>query len=89
MAGSTWAQCWISGPASLCSEDQRLVPDPQLRLHLKQFPSTVWRSGCPSFQWQGQLNADLLLDLPPAGRRARLWWIPAVALCVSKIRASG
>ena len=28
------AQCWMSGPASLCSEDQRLMPEPKLRFHL-------------------------------------------------------
>ena len=67
------AQCWISGPASLCSEDQRLVPDPQLRLHLKQFPLDSLAQWLPKdFQWQGQLNADLLLDLPASGPKGQV-----------------
>ena len=32
------AHCWMSGNASLCGEDQRLMPEPKLRYHLKQFP---------------------------------------------------
>lgn len=67
------AQCWISGPASLCSEDQRLVPDPQLRFHLKQFPLDSLAQWFPKdFQWQGQLNADLLLDLPASGPKGQV-----------------
>ena len=67
------AQCWISGPASLCSEEQRLVPDPKLRLHLKQFPLDSLAQWLPKdFQWQGQLNADLLLDLPASGPKGQI-----------------
>lgn len=67
------AQCWISGPASLCSEDQRLMPDPQLRFHLKQFPLDSLAQWFPKdFQWQGQLNADLLLDLPGSGPKGQV-----------------
>ena len=67
------AQCWISGPASLCSEDQRLMPDPQLRFHLKQFPLDSLAQWFPKdFQWQGQLNADLLLDLPASGPKGQV-----------------
>ena len=66
-------QCWISGPASLCSEDQRLMPDPQLRFHLKQFPLDSLAQWFPKdFQWQGQLNADLLLDLPASGPKGQV-----------------
>ena len=67
------AQCWISGPASLCSEDQRLMPDPQLRFHLKHFPLDSLAQWFPKdFQWQGQLNADLLLDLPASGPKGQV-----------------
>ena len=67
------AQCWMSGPASLCSEDQRLMPDPKLRLHLKQFPVDSLAQWFPKdFQWQGQLNADLLLDLPASGPKGQV-----------------
>ncbi|ALE89127.1 translocation/assembly module TamB domain-containing protein [Pseudomonas versuta] len=67
------AQCWISGPASLCSEDQRLMPDPQLRFQLKQFPLDSLAQWFPKdFQWQGQLNADLLLDLPASGPKGQV-----------------
>ena len=67
------AQCWMSGPASLCSEDQRLMPDPKLRLHLKQVPVDSLAQWFPKdFQWQGQLNADLLLDLPASGPKGQV-----------------
>ncbi|WLG54578.1 translocation/assembly module TamB [Pseudomonas extremorientalis] len=62
------AHCWVSGPASLCGEDQRLVPEPKLRYHLKQFPIDSLAAFLPKdFAWQGKLNADLQLDLPDSG----------------------
>ena len=67
------AQCWISGPASLCSEEQRLMPDPRLRLHLKQFPLDSLAKWFPNdFQWQGQLTADVSLDLPASGPKGQV-----------------
>ena len=67
------SQCWISGPASLCSEEQRLMPDPRLRLHLKQFPLGSLAEWLPKdFQWQGDLNADLVLDLPASGPKGQI-----------------
>ena len=67
------SQCWISGPASLCSEEQRLIPDPKLRLHLKQFPLDSLAEWLPKdFQWQGDLNADLILDLPASGPKGQI-----------------
>ena len=67
------SQCWISGPASLCSEEQRLMPDPRLRLHLKQFPLDSLAEWLPKdFQWQGDLNADLVLDLPASGPKGQV-----------------
>lgn len=62
------AHCWVSGPASLCGEDQRLMPEPKLRYHLKQFPVDSLAAFMPKdFAWQGKLNADLQLDLPDSG----------------------
>ncbi|TKJ78953.1 hypothetical protein PspCFBP13509_13365 [Pseudomonas sp. CFBP13509] len=62
------AHCWISGAASLCGEDQRLMPDPKLRYHLKQFPIDSLAAFLPKdFAWQGRLNADIQLDLPDSG----------------------
>ena len=62
------AHCWVSGPASLCGEDQRLMPEPKLRYHLKQFPIDSLAAFLPKdFAWQGKLNADLQLDLPSSG----------------------
>ena len=67
------SQCWISGPASLCGEEQRLMPDPRLRLHLKQFPLDSLAEWLPKdFQWQGDLNADLVLDLPASGPKGQI-----------------
>ncbi|MGY2275909.1 MULTISPECIES: translocation/assembly module TamB domain-containing protein [Pseudomonas] len=62
------AHCWVSGPASLCGEDQRLMPEPKLRYHLKQFPIDSLAAFLPKdFAWQGKLSADLQLDLPDSG----------------------
>ncbi|MFL6877221.1 translocation/assembly module TamB domain-containing protein [Pseudomonas marginalis] len=62
------AHCWISGAASLCGEDQRLMPEPKLRYHLKQFPIDSLAAFLPKdFAWQGRLNADIQLDLPDSG----------------------
>jgi translocation and assembly module TamB len=62
------AHCWLSGNASLCGEDQRLLPEPKLRYHLKQFPIESLAQWLPKdFAWQGRLNADLQLDLPASG----------------------
>jgi translocation and assembly module TamB len=62
------AHCWMSGNASLCGEDQRLMPEPKLRYHLKQFPIESLAQWLPKdFAWKGKLNADLQLDLPASG----------------------
>ncbi|MGH8377085.1 MAG: translocation/assembly module TamB domain-containing protein, partial [Pseudomonas sp.] len=62
------AHCWASGQASLCGEDSRLMPEPKLRYHLKQFPIDSLAQWLPKdFAWQGRLNADLQLDLPASG----------------------
>ncbi len=67
------AHCWISGPASLCGEDQRLMPEPKLRYHLKQFPIDSLAQWLPKdFGWQGKLNADLQLDLPASGPNGQI-----------------
>ncbi|MGE8405744.1 MAG: translocation/assembly module TamB domain-containing protein [Pseudomonas sp.] len=60
--------CWISGAASLCGDEQRLAPEPRIRYHLKQFPLGSLAQWLPKdFAWQGQLNADINLDLPASG----------------------
>ncbi|MBD8682224.1 translocation/assembly module TamB domain-containing protein [Pseudomonas sp. CFBP 13719] len=62
------AHCWRSGAASLCSEDQRLAPEPRLRYHLKQFPLDSLAQWLPKdFAWQGMLNADVAVDVPASG----------------------
>ncbi|WP_460141329.1 translocation/assembly module TamB domain-containing protein [Pseudomonas sp. S2_E01] len=62
------AHCWMSGAASLCGEDQRLMPEPKLRYHLKQFPIDSLAQWLPrDFAWKGVLNADVQLDLPASG----------------------
>ncbi|MBJ2345656.1 MULTISPECIES: translocation/assembly module TamB domain-containing protein [Pseudomonas] len=67
------AHCWRSGQASLCGEDQRLMPEPKLRYHLKQFPIESLAQWMPKdFGWRGQLNADLQLDLPASGPNGRV-----------------
>ena len=67
------AHCWRSGPASLCGEDQRLMPEPKLRYHLKQFPIESLAQWLPKdFAWKGTLNADLRLDLPASGPNGQI-----------------
>ncbi|MNQ58748.1 Translocation and assembly module TamB [compost metagenome] len=67
------AHCWMSGPASLCGEDQRLMPEPKLRYHLKQFPIDSLAQWLPKdFAWQGKLNADVQLDLPASGPKGQI-----------------
>ena len=62
------AHCWLSGPASLCAEDQRLMPDPRIRYRLRDFALQSLADYLPEdFAWQGELNADIELDLPAAG----------------------
>ncbi|WP_349573335.1 translocation/assembly module TamB domain-containing protein [Azotobacter salinestris] len=67
------AHCWRSGSASLCGEDQRLLPDPSLNYRLRNFPleslAALWPQG---FAWQGRLNGDLQLELPDAGPRGQI-----------------
>lgn len=67
------AHCWLSGKASLCGEDQRLAPEPRLRYHLKQFPIESLAQWLPKdLGWNGQLNADVQLDLPASGPKGRV-----------------
>lgn len=62
------AHCWQNGDASLCGDNQRLLPDTQLRWRLRHFPMASLAAFWPAdFQWQGQADADLKLDLPASG----------------------
>ncbi len=67
------AHCFQSGSASLCGEDQRLMPEPKIRYHLKQFPLQSLAQWLPKdFAWHGLLNADLQLDLPASGPKGQV-----------------
>lgn len=67
------AHCWVSDPASLCAEDQRLLPEPQLRYHLRDFPLQRLADLAPvELQWQGSLLADIEVDLPDSGPRGQI-----------------
>ncbi|WP_085598513.1 MULTISPECIES: translocation/assembly module TamB domain-containing protein [unclassified Pseudomonas] len=67
------AHCWVSGDASLCGEDQRLMPEPKLRYHLKRFPIDSLAQWLPKdFAWKGMLNADVQLDLPASGPKGQI-----------------
>lgn len=70
---SLGAHCWRSGAASLCGENQRLAPEPRLRYHLKQFPLQSLAQWLPTdLRWNGQLSADVQLDLPASGPDGRV-----------------
>lgn len=67
------AHCWRSGPASLCAENQRLLPEPQIRYRLRDFSLQTLAEYLPEdFRWQGELNADIELDLPAGGPNGRV-----------------
>ncbi|MDH4567426.1 translocation/assembly module TamB [Pseudomonas sp. BN414] len=67
------AHCWRSGPASLCGGEQRLMPEPKLDYRLRDFPLASLARWLPDdFAWQGQLNADLKLDLPASGPNGQI-----------------
>ncbi|MDG9930929.1 MULTISPECIES: translocation/assembly module TamB [unclassified Pseudomonas] len=67
------AHCWVSGDASFCGETNRLLPEPHLRYRLQAFPLASLAPWLPDdFAWQGQLSADVALDLPAAGPRGDL-----------------
>lgn len=66
------AHCWLSGAASLCGEDQRLMPEPRLRYHLKNFPLDSLAQWLQSFARKGALNADVQLDVPAAGPNGQI-----------------
>ncbi|WP_437883459.1 translocation/assembly module TamB domain-containing protein [Pseudomonas sp. LRF_L74] len=60
--------CWMSGDASLCGGEQRLLPEARLDYKLRQFPLASLQPWLPEdFAWQGTLNADLDLRLPSSG----------------------
>jgi translocation and assembly module TamB len=67
------AHCWLSGAASLCGEDQRLMPEPRLRYHLKNFALESLAQWLPKdLAWRGILNADVNLDVPATGPSGRI-----------------
>jgi translocation and assembly module TamB len=70
---SLGAHCWRSGAASLCGEDQRLLPEPKLRFRLRDFPLDSLAQWFPKdFAWQGLLNAEVQLDVPASGPSGRV-----------------
>ncbi|WP_263262018.1 translocation/assembly module TamB domain-containing protein [Pseudomonas sp. RIT-PI-S] len=67
------AHCWRSGVASLCADDQRLAPDPRLRLRLRGFPMASLKPWLPpELGWEGTASADVQLDLGGVGTRGAL-----------------
>lgn len=67
------AHCLRSGGASLCGENQRLLPEPKIRYRLADFPLDSLSPWFPKdFAWQGTLDADVHLDLPAAGPNGRV-----------------
>lgn len=67
------AHCWRSGPASLCGGEQRLLPEPKLDYRLRDFPLASLARWLPEdFAWQGELNADIKLDLPASGPNGQI-----------------
>lgn len=64
------AHCWQSEAARLCAEPQRLLPEPQLRWQLQHFALNRLAAQLPpDLALEGQLNAEISLDLPASGPR--------------------
>jgi translocation and assembly module TamB len=64
------AHCWRSGAASLCADQQRLAPDPQLKLRLRNFPLASLKPWLPpNLEWEATTSADVQLNLGAAGPR--------------------
>ena len=67
------AHCWRAGTASLCADEQRLAPEPRLRLHLRDLSMASLQSWMPQgVEWKAVANADVQLDLGEAGPRGSL-----------------
>lgn len=67
------AHCWQSQQASLCAEAQRLLPEPQLRLRLRDLDLARLGGLLPEdLAIAGQLAGDLRLDLAAAGPSGEL-----------------
>lgn len=67
------AHCWRSEQASLCADAQRLQPEPQLRMRLRDFDLARLAGALPDdFALVGELNGDLSLDLPAGGPRGEI-----------------
>lgn len=67
------AHCWRDAPASLCAEQQRLFPRPQIAYALRDLSIERFSGLFPEgFAWQGLLQADLAVELTEAGPRGRV-----------------
>lgn len=67
------AHCWRSGQASMCADQQRLAPNPQLKLRLRDFPLASLKPWLPTnLAWEGTTSADVQLNLGEAGPRGSL-----------------
>lgn len=67
------AHCWRAGAASLCSERQRLLPEPRLDMRLANFPLDSLAQWLPKdVAWQGQLDAEVRLELPASGPNGQI-----------------
>ncbi|MBU1332645.1 MAG: translocation/assembly module TamB [Gammaproteobacteria bacterium] len=67
------AHCWAYADARLCAENQRLLPEPRIRYRLSDFPLDSLAAWLPQdLRWQGQLNAEVQLDLPASGPTGRI-----------------
>lgn len=70
---SLGAHCWRAQDASLCAERQRLLPEPQLRLRLRDLDLARLAGVLPEdFALAGRLDGELHLDLPAAGPSGEL-----------------
>lgn len=67
------AHCWQAEQASLCAGAQRLWPDSRLDYRLRQLPMSSLAGWWPEdFDWQGQLDGELQLQLTERGPRGQL-----------------
>ncbi|MEC7815051.1 MAG: translocation/assembly module TamB domain-containing protein [Pseudomonadota bacterium] len=62
------AHCWRWEQSSVCADDQRLWPEPDLAYQIRRFPTRALEPLLPeTFRWVAELNADINVALGDQG----------------------
>lgn len=67
------AHCWAWEDASLCAEDQRLWPEPRIRLALENLPTDIISPFLPpDVRWQSTISSQVAVDMDDNGPRGQI-----------------